>query len=89
MRPLIVVLVAEPEIFVSVTVDPLVGTAIAVYEAMETPVPFVGGVKENEMLVIVAEVPVRAVGFPSVVCRVNGLDANEDPKALNACIVIV
>ena len=62
--PLIVLVVAAELIPVSVIVDPLVGTAIAVYEVT---IPVGGGVNPNVMEDVVLEIPVRSVGVVSMV----------------------
>ena len=78
-RPVILALVPAPLIPVDITVLPLTGTAVALYDVIVMPPETVGGVNDISMEATVLDTKVRLVGGVNVVWVVILLDATEVP----------
>jgi len=75
----ILALVPAPLIPVNITVLPLAGTAVALYDVIVTPLETVGGVNDISMEVTVLDTKVRLVGGVNVVWTAILLEAIELP----------
>ena len=78
-RPVILALVPAPLIPVTITVEPLAGTAVALYDVTVTPLLRGGCVNDILMELVVYDTKVRLVGGINVVWVVILLDATELP----------